>query len=382
MADVFLCHAGEDKNIVRPLAEELTKRGVDVWYDEYSLELGDSLISKIDDGLAKSRFGVVILSKNFFGKAWPERELRGLATRELSEGKKVILPIWHGITIQDILDVHPPLADKVGIDTSKGLHALVDAILSTLGERLDVFVNLPEINLDIGRFPVTNYEYRRFINDGGYHSIGRKRWWSKDGLEVWEKYISRKNHQYLWEGQRREDIPFEYPMYWDNSRYNKRSQPVVGVSWFEAEAYCNWLSEQLLIKKSQNVHVRLPTEEEWRFAAIGNKDVIFPWGNAPPTNLCAHLGYKQGKPSTLGEYTAGVSQAGCHDLIGNVWEWVHDFSPESSEKNMPDLLSIAKIMGGCVFDLPETIKKIPLAYRRPGYRHAVIGFRTVRDFEK
>ena len=70
--DVFISHAWEDKDaIARPLAEELRRRGFDVWYDEFSLKMGDSLRGSIDYGLANSRFGLVILSKNFFAKHWP-----------------------------------------------------------------------------------------------------------------------------------------------------------------------------------------------------------------------------------------------------------------------------------------------------------------------
>ena len=78
--DVFVSHASEDKKAVaRPLAELLVRFGVRVWYDEDTLEIGDSLSESIDTGLASSRFGVVVLSRNFFSKPWARRELTGLA---------------------------------------------------------------------------------------------------------------------------------------------------------------------------------------------------------------------------------------------------------------------------------------------------------------
>ncbi len=86
--DVFICHASEDKEeFVRPLAEALRHRGLRVWYDEFSLEVGDSLRQAVDRGLNKSRFGIVVLSPSFFGKNWPEWELNGLVTKELRAGK-------------------------------------------------------------------------------------------------------------------------------------------------------------------------------------------------------------------------------------------------------------------------------------------------------
>jgi hypothetical protein len=93
MRDLFICHASEDKeSVARPLAEALAQAGLKVWYDEFILTLGDSLRRKIDQGLDQSRYGVVILSPNFLAKQWPQRELDGLTTKEISTGK-TILPI-------------------------------------------------------------------------------------------------------------------------------------------------------------------------------------------------------------------------------------------------------------------------------------------------
>ena len=81
--DVFISHASEDKDaIATPLAEALRAKGLRVWYDDFALKMGDSLRQSIDRGLARSRFGVVILSGYFFQKHWPQQELNGLATRE------------------------------------------------------------------------------------------------------------------------------------------------------------------------------------------------------------------------------------------------------------------------------------------------------------
>ena len=78
--DAFISHASEDKDdFVRPLAEFLDRAGLSVWYDEFSLSAGDSLSRSIDKGLARSRFGIVVLSNSFLQKRWPEYELRGLA---------------------------------------------------------------------------------------------------------------------------------------------------------------------------------------------------------------------------------------------------------------------------------------------------------------
>jgi hypothetical protein len=116
---VFISHASEDKDrFVRPLALLLDIFGVRVWYDDLALQIGDSLSRSIDRGLSKSAFGIVVLSKPFMAKRWPEYELRGLVAKEMSTGK-TILPIWHGVTHQDVLEFSPPLADKLAL-TSEG----------------------------------------------------------------------------------------------------------------------------------------------------------------------------------------------------------------------------------------------------------------------
>lgn len=115
--DVFICHATEDKmTFVEPLAEALKHFGLSVWYDKFSMSIGDSLSRTIDEGLARSEYGLVILSKAFLSKKWSEYELRGLTARELA-GKKIILPIWHNVTKSDVLQFSPPLADKLAINT-------------------------------------------------------------------------------------------------------------------------------------------------------------------------------------------------------------------------------------------------------------------------
>jgi len=145
--DVFISHASEDKEtFVRPLAIALRKLGVTVWYDEFSLRIGDSLSRSIDKGLAGSVFGIVVISPSFIVKPWPEYELRGLVAREIHEDR-VILPIWHGVTRDKILDFSPSLADKVAINTA-GLDA-GDVAIQVLREvRPDLYAKHPRGELE------------------------------------------------------------------------------------------------------------------------------------------------------------------------------------------------------------------------------------------
>jgi hypothetical protein len=116
--DVFISHASEDKDeVVRPLATALQAGDLDVWYDEFELKIGDSLRRKIDSGVSRSRFGIVVLSQDFFRKGWTNYELDGLVTRSVS-GEQILLPIWHNITKKEVIQYSPSLADKLARSTS------------------------------------------------------------------------------------------------------------------------------------------------------------------------------------------------------------------------------------------------------------------------
>lgn len=117
--DLFISHATEDKDaLVRPLAHTLQERGVQVWYDEFELRVGDSLRRKIDAGIARSRFGLVVLSPAFFAKNWPQYELDGLVARDMHDGALRLLPIWHNVSKDELIRQSPSLVDRVALSTS------------------------------------------------------------------------------------------------------------------------------------------------------------------------------------------------------------------------------------------------------------------------
>lgn len=127
--DLFVCHASEDKDdVARPLTDVLTRRGRTVWLDELELTIGDSLRQRIDEGLRESKFGIVILSPSFFAKRWPQWELDGLAQREMLSGRKIVLPVWHRVTAEEVAAYSPPLAGRLAARTAEGLEAVADEI--------------------------------------------------------------------------------------------------------------------------------------------------------------------------------------------------------------------------------------------------------------
>lgn len=117
--DFFISHASEDKeDFVKPLAETLEAMGVRVWYDEFTLKVGDSLTKRIDQGLINSKFGIIVLSKAFMKKEWTNYEFKSLVAREMHQGEKVILPIWHEISKNDVMSFSLHLADKMALNSS------------------------------------------------------------------------------------------------------------------------------------------------------------------------------------------------------------------------------------------------------------------------
>src|SRR5258706_7470579 len=128
--DLFISHASEDKELVaEPLANALRDVGLQIWYDRFELRVGDRLRRSIDEGLRESRYGVVILSKSFFSKHWPQQELDGLAQREES-GHEVVLPLWYDVTLEDVRRSSLILADRMAARWEEGLQAVVAQLVS------------------------------------------------------------------------------------------------------------------------------------------------------------------------------------------------------------------------------------------------------------
>jgi hypothetical protein len=145
--DVFISHASEDKtSFVKPLANRLKSFNLNVWYDEFTLTVGDSLSRCIDKGLSNSRYGIVVLSKSFINKDWTDYELRGLISKEIGMDK-VILPIWHNVERNDILKFSPTLADKFALNSnSMSLDEVVYKLLQVI--KPEVYENFMRISYE------------------------------------------------------------------------------------------------------------------------------------------------------------------------------------------------------------------------------------------
>ena len=119
MYDVFISHASEDKaEFVKPLVEALQNSGIRVWYDEIEMVWGKSLREQIDNGIKRSKYAIVVLSKHFFEKTWTRRELDGILVKEEVTGARP-LPIWYNITRDDVYAFSPTLAGLYSLTSDK-----------------------------------------------------------------------------------------------------------------------------------------------------------------------------------------------------------------------------------------------------------------------
>jgi len=157
---------------------------------------------------------------------------------------------------------------------------------------------------------------------------------------------------------------------------NAPNQPVVGVSWYEALAYCRWLS------KRNGLRVSLPSEQEWEKAARGTDGRLYPWGNETPTAELCNFANKVGRPTPVGQYSSqGDSPYGCADMAGNVYEWCTTKWPDSYDNyrndNGLDGTDVRVIRGGAFFN---TVRGVRCAFRHyiyPQLRNDYVGFRVI-----
>jgi formylglycine-generating enzyme required for sulfatase activity len=174
------------------------------------------------------------------------------------------------------------------------------------------------------------------------------------------------------------------PPYWQNRRFNAPEQPVITVSFEDALAFCEWLTERL--KLQEGWFIDLPTEAEWEHAARGPDGRRYPWGNEEPTAERACFGAHGDAPLPVGGRPAGKGPYGCQDMAGNVWEWCLDAWHGSDGDKVTGLVNPCHrgdrgarriIRGGSWDSSAGNLRCAVRSGLRPGYRDGVIGFRVV-----
>lgn len=132
----FLSHDSRDKELIaRPLVSELSKLLVPIWYDEYSLKIGDSLRDKIEQGIKECKRCILIISPNFINNSgWTKREFDSIFTRELLDTENIILPVWAGVSKRDVFNYSPSLADRVALNLDEGVETIASKLSTVLKE--------------------------------------------------------------------------------------------------------------------------------------------------------------------------------------------------------------------------------------------------------
>jgi len=211
----------------------------------------------------------------------------------------------------------------------------------------------------MGKYSVTNQEFRAFVQDGGYEN---KELWTSEGL----KWLKKENI-------------FE-PLYWHDRKWSGPNFPVVGVSWYEAAAYAQWLSNKT------GDEYALPTEAQWEKAARGPDGKIYPWGDKFNKNFCNSSESGLGRTSSVGIFLKNKSPYGCMDMAGNVWEWCtdwykKDYYNKSPDKNPqgPPSGSTRVIRGGGWYFGDWYCRAACRNWHLPAYRGVDLGFRLVRS---
>ncbi|MFN8001953.1 MAG: SUMF1/EgtB/PvdO family nonheme iron enzyme [Acidobacteriota bacterium] len=216
-------------------------------------------------------------------------------------------------------------------------------------------VQLPEFQ--IGRFPVTNAEYKLFIEADGYKD---ERWWDTTEAREW----LREQEEHL-------------PEYWNDAQFNNPAQPVVGVSWFEARAYCCWLTATA----ADGSVLRLPTEAEFEAAARGKKGRLYPYGNEFDASRCNTREGHVGRTTPVGIF-ANATPEGVFDLSGNADTWtlsIFENYPYRSNDGREELVSDENrvLRGGSWFSLQVDARAVSRNDGRPADRLNDFGFRVL-----
>lgn len=171
------------------------------------------------------------------------------------------------------------------------------------------WIEIPNKGYSIAKYPITNAQFAKFIEADGYKE---EKWWTKEG---WQKCQEGWHYDGGWKASGK---AWTQPRYWNDSEWNGAEQPVVGVSWYEAVAFCLWMSEVTGEK------IMLPTEDQWQYAAQGDDGRDYPWGKKWDASRCNNNVDSKGigKTTPVRQYEGkGDSPFGVVDMAGNVWEW-------------------------------------------------------------
>ena len=384
---IFISYAHEDVVVARRLSDDLVKLGYDVWFDETCLLPGQIWELQIRQAIQQSAYFLALLSGRSVSK-------RGYVQRELKEGLDVYSQLPEGTAFLVPVRLEPcemPSRTLRGIqwvdlfsDYDTGLARILKLLerdLATSPEHSSQPQDVPErVNPVDGsilvRVPAGTY----VIGSDNLPSRLRAecRSWSHPAhlvslSEFWISKYPITNAQYdKFLGSNPE---YPQPMYWETAEFNGPKQPVVGVSWYDASAYCKWAD------------LTLPTEAQWEAAARGPDARTYPWGYELPTPGRANFGTNIGRTTDVDTYVASSGPFNTVDQAGNIWEWCLDaWAPDAYQAHghleQDPVLEVApssgrSIRGGsAVYDAEYLIAAVRERIKSD-HNSRLIGFRCV-----
>lgn len=353
MHDIFLSYSRKDNQTMQQVKQTLLDAGFTVWTDE-GIEAGTpSWKDAIDTAIHECSALVCILSPDAKKSKWVKAELDRAETYD----RKIFLILARGTKREAIpfgYDSHQytdirqpddystkmkllvrsmrahipePIPEKEEAIAGKGvagadeqLPPTLDAIKFLMPAPFDwCYIPAGEVTIEAGgyvpeggktypvdafymaKYPVTNRQFAEFIGAGGYRT---QSYWTEEGWKLCQKN------------------KWTQPRYFHDTKWNRPTHPVVGVTWFEALAFCNWLNtKNPEDEPSTEINITLPTEQQWQRAAQGDDGRLFPWGNRFDDSLANTRTSKINRTTSVKQYPQSVSPYDVVDLSGNVWEW-------------------------------------------------------------
>lgn len=231
---------------------------------------------------------------------------------------------------------------------------------------------------ELARYPVTNAQFKQFMDAGGYEPTAS--WWS----EAARAWLARDDEatEGLQSYQRRQYK--DRPEFWVNTRFGstRLNHPVVGVSWYEATAFCAWLTQHL---KDSYIY-RLPSEAEWEFAARGSERRTYPWGDPEPDTERANFNGQYNGTTAVGCFPSGATTGtGLRDMAGNVLEWTrsayqpYPYDPDDGREDFSDpARKRFTLRGGAWGDRPIRLRAARRNLYTPDVHLHYVGFRLAR----
>lgn len=393
MTHVFISYSRRDSVYMRQLTEQLLSRGFNVWMDE-SVDYGEDWWRAISRAIREASAVVVIMTPESDKSRWVQREITladelGKPTFPLLlEGDVLSSEHWTIFVRTQYIDVRDGTIPLDDFFTGLGNHAprrtgrgarVTDKSTSGLP---DVSETLPapfawceipngfviltdarsyggttggKYSVDafyMARYPVTNAQYQKFVDaKNGYSET---QWWDfSPEAQIW-----REKHP--------------NPM---NTGFAGDDLPRTNVTWYEAMAFCRWLTAQVNAKSEGALQITLPTEQQWQRAAVGDLYIAYPWGTNFDRRMCNADESGIGKPTPVTRYLNGASPYDVVDMIGNVWEWcLTDWETGSANVQSDNPRSVR---GSSWFDTGKAIR----ATTRDGFNAAhasnFLGFRVV-----